>query len=268
MKKYLNKILLLLLVYQISTPACLGCSLIFTPIKAFNSKERIFTGVVLGVVGPLETNNSQEKFWGLKIKVDEVVYFPELSTQSIEVFAIGLSASCSDLGVSKENLEQFYPQGTKLKVIAQAAKILPKAPTRETIRLETSSANLTNFSKNVSEEGKSLSDATSYFNYKTYREPEFPEYADKLLPAFELRKDLLRLDKAKSQSERLTILKRLLFFPDDSFVDFEGIARKNINNSVTLRRLLMERERCVKQLRIIQEKFESRFVTKKPNKNK
>ncbi len=268
MKKYVTVFLFLLSLSQIISSTCLGCSLGIAQIKSFDSKERIFTGVVVGIVGPMEINNSNEKFWGLKIKAEEVVYFPELSTQSIEVFEIGLGADCSSLGVSKENLEQYYPQGTKLKVIAQAAKILPRAATSETIRLETSSTNLTSFSKNVSEDGKPLSVAASYFNYKTYREPEFPEYADKLLPAFELRKDLLRLDKAKSPADRLTILKRLLFFPDDSFVDFEGIARKNLANSVTLKRLLIERERWVKQLRVNLAKLDSRFITKKPRKNK
>ena len=91
--------------------------------RGVDPAEYIFTGEVIDFVGPFESKKFRVKAWGLKVKVDETIYLPKAPAGYFEVFPYELWADCSTAGASKEELEKYYPVGSRVKVIAKEAKL-------------------------------------------------------------------------------------------------------------------------------------------------
>ena len=147
---------------------------------------------------------------------------PETPLGDFEVIPFQLWADCSTNGTNGEELLKHYPVGSTVKVIARAAKLIPKV-NGSNFRLEIVPGSWGDISRNYYEDGRQMADAESEFDYKSFKVPTPNDYVESFmpfldakvaLPDFELRKDLLRLEKANSKDERLRILTRLLYYPD------------------------------------------------------
>src|SRR5215217_2446944 len=75
-----------------------GCSLMIRPITRFDPSEYIFTGEVLGYVGPQQSKHVVGDAWGLLVSLGGSVHLPKTPAGHFEVFPYGLGADCSILG--------------------------------------------------------------------------------------------------------------------------------------------------------------------------
>ncbi|HEX8493619.1 MAG TPA: hypothetical protein VF658_12300 [Pyrinomonadaceae bacterium] len=225
----------------------LSCSLAIPPIKEFDPAEYIFTGEVIGFAGPFESKKFHQKAWGLKVKVEEKIYLPRTPASYFEVFPFVSWSDCSTAGTSIEELVKYFPIGSKVKVIAKAAKLLPNKLLDGNIRLEDSPRNSGNISRNYYEDGRQMTDAEAVFDYQSYKIVTADDYvrdfmpfvtAYSLLPEFELRKDLFRLRNAKTEDVKIKILERLLDYPRPTYLDFETIIKSYIYNPATAKTLI------------------------------
>ena len=251
MRRAARLLLLLLITCVGASHAARGCTLGLPSLKKFDPKEYVFTGEVTDIVGPFESSKFEGRAWGLRVRVDEAVYLPKTPRGSFEVFPYHLGADCSTVGVSKEELEKRYPVGSKVKVIAREARLLPGRPGAGDVRLEIEPGSQGHVSRNYYEDGRPMTSARSVFDYRGYKRVTPQDYvkdfmpfldAHGLLPEFELRKDLLRLKNAKARAERLSILERLVYYPECCDLDFLKIAKDHLGDSEELKALAERRE--------------------------
>lgn len=73
------------------------------------------------------------------------------------------------------------------------------------------------------------------YDYETYDRRDYG------LPDFELRKDLLRLSKTKSEAGRIAILERLVYYPP-LIIDYSAIVKNHIRNERVTKVLEKKRE--------------------------
>jgi hypothetical protein len=199
-----------------------ACSLALPPIIKFNPNEYVFTGRVVGLLGPFQSKRLRDNAWGLQIEPMDAVNLPDRPTRYFEVIPFELWADCSLGGTDKEKLVKYYPVGSKVKVIARKAKLLPNPTAPGDVRLEISPYVWGDISRNSYDDGTQMADSKSVFDYKAYKMVTPDQYVSDFmpfldargaLPDFELRKDLLRLETNKSRGDRITILERLMYYP-------------------------------------------------------
>lgn len=196
------------------------CSLIIDEIGKFDRTEFVFIGEVVGYTKPVKFKKAKKDAFGLVVKIKEKVYLPRTLIQHFELFPLGLRADCSLSGAKLRHLKFDFPVGSEIRVIAKQAKILPKSTSDKRIRLEDRPGELGGIALNRYSHGRKMSSPSSIFDYKSHSFDSNKDSDSKyLLPAFEIRKDLLRLSKTKKQKERNKILDRLLFAPGSSFLD-------------------------------------------------
>ena len=230
----------------------LACSLIVKPLIKFDSSEYVFTGQVTRLVGPLESTTFLQKAWGLQIKAEEKVYLPQTPSGDFEVFPFQLWSDCSIAGTGSEELLKKFPLGSKVKVIARAATLLSSESNVDHVRLEVVPGTWSEISRNYYEDGRRMADSQTVFDYKSFKQVSPKDYVESFmpfldakgaLPDFELRKDLLRLERTRLRSERVKILRRLLYYPACcGGGDYFGIAKHYLQGSKRAKALYLERE--------------------------
>jgi hypothetical protein len=250
--RYGIKLLLFpLLILLLQSNVSIGCSLGIPPLRGFDRNEYIFMGEVVGIVGSFESSKFRERAWGLRIRIDDTVYLPRTPANYFEVIPYELWADCSTAGTSEEKLIREFPIGSKVKVIAKEAKLLPSGLGGGNIRLEILPGSLGNISRNYYEDGRPMTSSQSVFDYQAYRRTMPSDYTESfmpfldaqvLLPEFELRKDLLRLKNARTEGEKVSILQRLIFYPECCDFDFHRITRNHIRNRRVRGSLIKRRE--------------------------
>jgi hypothetical protein len=250
--KSIGILLILAALCFLSAKATFGCAVITVPsLTRFNASEYVFIGKVVGVAGPIESTKFHGKAWGVKVQVTEEVYLPSKVTEYFEVFPFDLESDCRDKGWSSERLLRYFPLGSSVKVVAKESKYSPSKFVGGNIRLEILPDNLGSVSRNSREDGTTISSADSVFDYKTYlpdnpcgmTEDDYPAYEANLrTPDFELRKDLLRLNAAKNETQRVKILERLIYLPSPSD-EFTQIAKHYLRGRATERRLNKSKEK-------------------------
>jgi hypothetical protein len=237
-KRYKNLLLgLSVLSYMFVTAAAVGCSIYAPPPTKFDSLEYVFIGHVIGMVGPLLSPKVHGEAWGLLVKVKEKIYLPKFPKQYFEVFLYKTTPNCAPIGFSQDELVEWYID-REIRVIAREAKFFASNLDNGNIRLEAWAMNRGEIAINYTHE-ELFSSAGSVFdykkyaeNFKIYRNGNFQILGDKIefsrkdlflvsasfekLRSFELRKDLLRLERASSETKRLAILKRLAHLPDSN----------------------------------------------------
>ena len=228
-----------LFLFLLLTQKSLGCTLINTKSATqFDPSEYIFSGEVVGYVGPVRPRYVAGEAWGLLIKAGGSVHLPKTPVGHFEVFRYFRQDDCSLSGASKEQLMQLYPAGSKLLVIARESKV--EAATSETnLRLVIDSATGELLWKMPNHESD-ISPASEY-DYRTSQEKESGR------PVFELRKDLLRLNEARSESEKLAILERLVYYPPWLLIDYRTIAELHVKDRRSIGHLIKERERWTRR---------------------
>ncbi len=227
MRRNFKHLSLLLLFVVLLSEVSWGCSLAVKPVTKFDPSEYIFIGEVIDIVGPRQPKYVIGDAWGIAVRVEGEVFLPKKPVNNFEVFPYKLESDCSWVGWSKEELLKSYPIGSRVRVIA-----------REEIAVE-------RLSVNIRLSPISLGIATNDYDAEVLvnREYDYKTYdrRDYSLPDFELRKDLLRLSKTRSEARRIAILERLVYYPP-LIIDYSAIVKNHIRNRRVIRVLKEKRE--------------------------
>lgn len=227
-------------------PASYGCTLAVNNLKDFDKSEYVFIGEVVGYTEPLESKQFYGKSWGLIVKVKDAVNLPKTAKEFFEIFPYGLWADCSIGGTKKEVLEKYYPINTEIRVIAKEAQYLTSVLPNGNIGLEERPGELTSIARNRYENGEQMTSVPSVFDYKNFDSPGPEDYTESFMPfldgknfipAFEIRKDLIRLKNSKNQAERMQILERILYAPSESDVSLFDVLKKYTASKAEFERL-------------------------------
>lgn len=189
--------------------------MIVFPVTKFDPSEYIFIGEVVDMVGPTQPKHVVGDAWGIVVRLQREVFLPVRPSNNFEVFPYERESDCSLVGWSKEELIKSYPIGTRVRVAGK--KEMAVEVTSGNIRLSPSHLRIvrTDLSSKVLAERE--------YDYETY------DRKDYILPDFELRKDLLRLSKTKSEARRIAILERLAYYAPQ-ILDYPGIIRNHLKN--------------------------------------
>jgi hypothetical protein len=243
MKASIRLVICLIAACSLRQSTSFGCSLVIPPVSRFDAEQYVFIGEVVDVVGPFksEDNKAEGEAWGLRVKVSGKVYLPTSPANYFEVFPYHLTPSCGLAGRSKEELLKYYPVGSQIRVIAKESTLLGSKLSEGDVRLEVSVYNRGSVVRNAE---PSLTTAEAVYDYGKYVEQKWDSEGNRsgfesnyYLPDFELRKDLLRLEEATSESEKISVLERLLSFPHVYPIDYSEIAASYVKDAETLKRL-------------------------------
>ena len=230
--------------------AVMGCKIAVRPPNDIDTTKHVFIGEVIGYVEakyskPESETGIKGNAFGLNIKVKENIY-SSFSASSYHVFPLKLTAFCGLESYKDDELQEKFPIGSEVRVIASIAERVESNTADNVVRLEASIRNSGSVSRNDLSEKLKTSDDRIY-DYKNYdwRKPVTQEDYDLLalqysLPNFELLKDFLRLKKSKTENEKLSILERLIYFPQ--YLDFETIVKRNVTSAKISAELIEKRK--------------------------
>ncbi len=223
MKKFIS-ILIFIFVFDSIIFACSMKQMLSPPIANADKQSYIFVGEVIGYTEIFKskikagTFEGDDKFYGegkgLIIKPLEIINMPNSSGDYVELFKFGVTPWCLP-----KIYDAPFPIGTKLRIIANEATVLPNRSPENRIRLESKIFDRLSIIKETDEFNNT---ATSVFDYKTWKSLQAKIQTEKQ-SAFsdfmiaEINKDLLRLEKAATKQERYEILERLLYAPSIDF---------------------------------------------------
>src|SRR5687768_10060073 len=216
MTRNLKQLSLLLFVVASLAEVSWGCTLIVYPITKFDPSEYIFVGEVMRVVGPVKHKYISGEAYGLLVRVQGEVFLPRKPVNNFEVFPHKGQPDCSWVAWSKEELLKSYPIGSKVRVIGKEPLGIEKP--RGTIRLWPTSPG------GVANDNDANVWLKREYDYETYDRRDYG------LPDFELRKDLLRLSRIKSEAGRIAILERLVHYPPLLIIDYSAIVKSHIRS--------------------------------------
>jgi hypothetical protein len=261
-----------LLVFLLSAHIVFGCSIQQLPLEDNPSKQAflqgkplyskgvskptyyVFIGEIVGIVkvAKNEVGENRMAAEGLKVKVTENIYSPQLAAY-FEVFPLRMYTDCSSQG--QTGLERVFPIGSQVRVVAFDATIYKKQSVEDSIsRLETTYYNHGSIVRNDLKEGFRAS-ANSVFDYSGFNiekptiTEEIIKYESKVsLLKFELQKDLARLTQTTQKTERLNILKRLIYYPFPYELPFRTLANTYLKPGKELQSLEIEWEQHKKEI--------------------
>lgn len=199
--------------------------------------QYVFIGEVVEIISVAkpQSDKNQTDAEGLKVKVTENIYSLQ-SASFYEILPLRIYPDCSLQG--ETGLKKAFPVGSKVRVIAQEATIYKYLSDEKSVpRLETSIKNNGSIVRNdLNENTKSSAD--SYYDYSSFaskkpmtQEEETEFYSKLELLKFELQKDLARLVKAKTESERLKVMARLVYYPYFYRVPYHTLAAAYLKKS-------------------------------------
>jgi hypothetical protein len=228
------------------TSAAFPCSMvggIERPLNEANVRAYIFVGEVVGytdVVKLGDKRSGEGQYYsegrGVRIKPVEAINLPKVPRDYFELYKFGVTTWCADRLADLSYLKI----GTKLRIVAGEATLLPGKADGNRIRIE--SKIFDRFS--IVEDDEPAATEHAEFDYKNnwrllldkYRaakEYEKIESFDDLI-YLETTKDLLRLKNAASKKQRYRILERLLYNPK---VDFPALVSPALGQHTVLLRL-------------------------------
>ena len=219
-----------------------GCTLKPTPLTDFDQSEYIFIGEVTGYANQLDFNreqnhtdtqpNYERKFSqasGLIVKVKEFVNLPKMPKAHFEVFPFHVGSICETLGLTKSEIEKYYPLNSEVLIIAKEATIFPHILSDGNFRLEEKKGANNFVVLNLDKNNQKLTSIETVFDYKTDATNK-----NHFASRFEMRKDLLRLKNAVTQKDREEIANRILYsYKSYRFVDLYAVFKKYITNPGT-----------------------------------
>lgn len=224
------------------SPAILACSIAQAPPPPMSAADRglyIFVGEVVGhtevIKSRIDPNTSKiiDRFYGegrgLRVKPVEIINLPNApAADYFEFFKFSVAPWCA---ASMNDLSSL-PIGTQVRIIASEATLIPNRSPENRIRLE--SKIFDRFSV-IQKEEDFTTTADSAFDYKTWKslQAKVQQSKDHLLRTsfddfmfIEVTKDLLRLEKTKSEKERYEVLERLIYAPN---IDYPRIIDPGLN---------------------------------------
>lgn len=214
-----------LAVLIVACSATYGCSkhqLPERPRSIVNKGIYIFVGEVIGYSEPIsDPSNFRGTAIGVKLRMLESIHFPYFQNDFVELFMFGHGSDCFP-----EASDYRPPLGSKYRLALGEARLVANRNLANGGRVRLESNVFSRLAIDETIFGFSTT-AESEFDYKKdYRllADKFtaPEMADKRrwLDDFiyiEASKDLLRLQKATSEKERMDILERLLYCPNINY---------------------------------------------------
>jgi hypothetical protein len=233
----------------------LSCTLAPNPLKKFNANEDIFYGEVIGFTKLYEKDKWQSeknvdesdkgrkikieissayktrleekvKAIGLIVKVAKSIYTPDFTSDVVEVLPFSLMGDCSSQGTytTESEISKDFPISSKIIVVGTKSIMFPNTNEHENKRIDIGLFNLLSRSNNQTKEF--IKEAELEFDYEN--PGKFPDYS---ALKFELKKDLYRLEFAKTNKEIMKTLERLAYYPDkyEMDMDYEMIVRNYLN---------------------------------------
>ena len=138
----------------------------------------------------------------------------------------------------------MFPIGSEVRVVADPTNLFDQSPSNGFIRLKV----LKNVSGNIARndlDNRLKSSSQTIYKYQSYGElSEFMKKKEDLLsaynnlPEFELRKDLLRLERFKNERQKIKILERLLYYPFTGQLEFPELVRRSLTDDKQQKRLI------------------------------
>jgi len=185
----------------------------------FDRELYVLVGEVIGETEEVESGNVIGKVKGVKVKPVDIIYAPLPTIDYYEFFKFGVTSWCADTGRRRN-----FPPGTRLRIIAKEADLIPNRSRDGHIRLQSRMLERTSIDDPTSSFSSSISAIYDYsktlppflLNPKTF-EDSLLRSAFSDFYHVEVSKDLLRLESAKSEIERLAVLERLLYCPTVDF---------------------------------------------------
>jgi hypothetical protein len=207
-----------------------ACTLVTKPIGKLDETEYVFIGEVAGYTEPVESAKLKSGAYGLIVKVKEQVFLPKTPKTHFEVFPIELWSDCSESGTQIGNLKKHFPLYAEIRVIAKEAGILPNNLADGNIRLEVRPGESSSIVLNYNKKGQRLTSADSVYDYKAFDYERAESGSETGLPNFEVRKDLLRLSRAKNHEEVTKILDKFIYAAPFSDISFSEVLKNYILN--------------------------------------
>lgn len=208
----------------------------YTPYKFIDS-EFVFLGEVIGHTDPVDFIRHRElppnhnlassllRSSGLIVKLTDDVFVPQKET-AFEIFSYGLGSMCETLGVDKVKLQEDWPVGTRVMVVARKARQVPERSDGGRMRLEITHGGL--LGVNVAPDLTS----TSVYDFKTlFQDSDNKWHWRGNRITFEIRKELFRLEYSE-QKTKGKILDRLFSIPFKSvMIDLYEVATRQSSSA-------------------------------------
>lgn len=231
------------------------CTIIYRPPLIFDSTEYIFIGKVINYTEPLFSDSLGRSFQGLIVEIVEPVYLPKNTSGFIKIVPYVLGAACDLTTWDRKSFELQYPLGTELRIVGKESVFIKNKNPSNSIILDVNSRNMFHLSKNFKEPAILFSTKSSIFDYRYACIDSNKSFSNKLTLYdskesenlhlsfqeqyhFELRKDLYRLSIARSDLDKMQIIKRLFAFSLYSKKDFLEIINRNIKTETIKQELV------------------------------
>lgn len=218
----MQRIISVALLFLLMTSYSLACSMFQMPqpaMSSVNAGAYILVGEVIGYTEPItDANNFRGEAVGLKIKPLEIINLPSIHRDYVELFMFAHGPDCFPEARGPR------PQlGTRFRFSLLPARLVASSSGSH-VRVESRVFDRIGIDEAMF--GYSTT-ANSEFDYKNDLRPLAQKFASKEMMDkrqwlsdflnIETSKDLLRLQKAKTEKERMALLVRLLYCPDINY---------------------------------------------------
>lgn len=187
-------------------------------------EEWVVAGTVTGYAGPFTASGVEGEFWAIELAIVAAAHQP-VAAKVVHVSRLDLAADCSTLGGSWAEIENAYPLGTTVLVVAWRSHRLP---VQATPHLEASWMRGTAISTRIAPKW-AIARRTDYaavreLDQRAQIEQGYgPETT--VVSEFEYHKELARLAKASRRQKR-RIFERLIWSP----FWFEGLVQVHLGD--------------------------------------
>ena len=220
------------------------------PLAAFDASLFVLTGTVREIVGPVVARDVTGEAFALRVAVDERLHSPEPVAGVVDILEYNLGAGCDAIGMSRADLRNRFPPGTRVRIVARAATKVPAARAGEPTRLEAGPFNAHALLGPIYSEEPLSASLAGVYDFATPIDIARLERIDAKrfewswydgVVGFETIKELLRLETARTDAERVAILRRIRNLPSARSIDFDGLVRTHVRDSAIAAELLPQR---------------------------
>jgi hypothetical protein len=210
--------------------SALACTIATEPYSSFDPAEYVFYGEVTGYTSSQRhcaegSLRVCETSWGLVLRILEPIHLPSRDVREVELYSFGLESDCSRIVVSESEARQT-PIGALMAVVAKELEESQPRPGRDRIALENWVGSV---AFRMPAESRLSELARARFDYSSFDPAPAQDIRN-----FELRRDMLRLQNARSEAAVLEVLFRLLEWgldPEEQDSAVRRIARKHLKSS-------------------------------------
>lgn len=221
------------------------------PFARFDNSLFVLTGIVREIVGPVDSADVRGEVYALRIAIDETLHSPRALGATVDVFEYNLGGACDALGIDRESLERRFPLGTAVRVIAYEALLVPPATGAAALRIEAGPRNPHSLVAPIYPEDPVPAALTGTYDFVKPLDINHFENLDAArfdwfwyqgMVQFEAVKELLRLESARDDAERVEVLRRARRIPNVRSLDFAGLVRAYVRDPAVASALAGELE--------------------------